>query len=296
MAAVVMSNPLHLAVLGNPPKRSKRRVSKKTAKKKGTNPMAKKKRASYKKRSSSTKRKAYKGSTKKMTRKNPGAVALGKNYVGGLAGTPGKVMSIFKGKGALKNAAFAAGGAVATYVAGGFASKMLGGVISKIPYAATPMGTRIIGGLMPYSVAFVGSRFIKDQKVKTAVMVGGGVASLIEIIMPGKVGELVSRLPFMNNLAAGSAGATVAEVAQTAEAGPVEGLGQTMLAGYVDAPAYAGTAGYVDAPAYAGTGEYVNSPAYAGTAGVGEEMLAGLGEDALAGNFLEDSTMFEPAF
>jgi hypothetical protein len=242
-----------------------------------------KRRKSVKSRARSTKRKV----SRKSYRRNPNLAATGKAYVGGLTGTPSKVMGLFKGRGAGKNILFTAGGLVGTYIVGGMVSRAVGGMLANVPVLNSPMGQRITGALFPYTIGFVGSRFVKDAKLKSALMVGGGIASIIELLMPGKVGELVGRIPGVSALQMGAGGAAAAQAAVAAEQGPVEGLGQTMLAGYVDAPSYAGTAGYVDAPSYAGTGEYVDAPGYSGTAGLGQEMLAG--------NYLEESGMFQPA-
>jgi hypothetical protein len=305
MAAVLMSNPLHLAVLGNPLR--KRRISRKES------TMAK--RRSSKRRSmrrvsrrnptmlagfgstmlAGNPRRKRRAVKRRSYRRNPGMAATGRAYVGGLTGTPARVMNLFKGKNAAKNTLFAAGGLVGTYLIGGMVSGKLGELFSAIPgVRGNIVGERILPALVPYTIGFAGSRFIKDQNIKAALLVGGGVASIIELLMPGQVGNLVSRLPGFNRAAA------AAPVIEDAGAGPVEGfrngLGRMMLAGlgrYVDAPAYSGTAGlaqYVDAPAYAGTAglaQYVDAPAYAGTAGLGQEMLAG--------NFLEDSSMFQPS-
>lgn len=299
MAAVIMSNPLHLAVLGNPFK-GKPGSTRST---KGTT-MAKR-RSSRTKRRTTARKPARKTTVRKMAKRkyarhNPSIAATGKAYMGGLTSTPTKVMGLFKGKGAAKNILFTAGGLAGTYVIGGMISGKLGELTARIPgVGSTLIGQRLIPALVPYTVGFIGSKFIKDQKAKTALLVGGGVASIIELIMPGKVGELLGKVPGLNRLAMGSAGASVASAAQAAEAGPtqqaVEGIGRVMLAGYVDAPSYSGTAGYVDAPSYSGTAGmgsemlagYVDAPSYSGTAGLGSEMLAG--------NYLEDSSMFSPA-
>ncbi len=330
MAAVTLSNPLHLAVLGNPKRKktrgsSKRRrrsrvrhKSKTKDKTKKGNPMARRRRSRKSRKSSSrrknpshykrkspsksTRRRSRRRSTgrRKSYRRNPTIAKTSKQFVGGLTGTPAKVMNLFKGKNKVRNIAYTAGGGIATYMIGGIVAKAITPITARIPGMTNPMVQRITGALFPYAIGFFGSRLVKDQNIKTALQVGGGLASIIELLMPGQVGRIIGRIPGIRNLQAGAAGAGVAKVAAEAEQGPVatqqEGIGQMMLAGYVDAPAYAGTAGYVDAPAYAGTAglgqemlaEYVDAPAYAGTAGLGQEMLAG--------NYLEESNMFQPMF
>jgi hypothetical protein len=103
--------------------------------------------------------------------------ATGRAYVSGLTGTPARVMNLFKGKNAAKNTLFAAGGLVGTYLIGGMVSGKLGELFSAIPgVRGNIVGERILPALVPYTIGFAGSRFIKDQNIKTALLVGGGVA------------------------------------------------------------------------------------------------------------------------
>lgn len=230
----------------------------------------------------------------KRTRRNPN---VGRAYVTGLTGAPAKAMAIFQGPKAGRNAAFAFGGLAATYVVGGMIGEKVGEIVGRTPFGANIIGQRIIPALIPYTIGFAGSRMVKDRQIQTALMVGGGIASVIELLMPGQVGNLLSRVPGLNRLAGGAAGPVVAEVIEDIEEGPVqqaqEGIGRVMLAGYVTDQAYRGTGAYVKAPGYSGTAgqpalaEYVQRPAYSGTEGLGQEMLAG--------NYLEDSNMFSPA-
>src|SRR6056297_1976058 len=290
MAAVVMSNPLHLAVLGNP----LRKRSRKSSKKKGS-PMAKRRSRKAAKRPVSYKERAPARRRRTVARRNP--MKTGREYVGGLTAAPGKVMKLFKGKNAVKNTAFAAGGLVGTYLIGGLIGRPVGELIGRIPMVGTNIiGQRVLPALIPYTVGFAGSKFIKNPEMKTALMVGGAAASIIELLMPGQVGRLVEMVPGVRNLAYSQ------PAVATADEGPVQqaqdGIGRS-LGQYVSAPSYSGTAGlaeYVSAPSYSGTAglgqemlaEYVSAPAYSGTAGLGQEMLAG--------NYLEDSSMFQPIF
>lgn len=233
-------------------------------------------------------------SAKRTTRRNPN---VGRAYVTGLTGTPAKAMALFQGPKAVRNTAYAFGGLLATYVVGGMVSEKFGGLIGRTPLGGNFIGQRILPALVPYTIGFAGSRMVKDQQVKTALMVGGGVASVIELLMPGQVGKLLSRVPGMDRLVNGSAGPEVADVVEDIEEGPVqqaqEGIGRVMLAGYVSDQSYRGAGAYVAAPGYSGTAgqpalaEYVQRPSYSGT--------EGLGQETLAGNYLEDSNMFSPA-
>jgi hypothetical protein len=283
MAAILMSNPLHLAVLGNP----RRRLSKEF-------PMAKRRRSrrSYKRNPVMLAGNPRRRSRRRVARRNPTLAATGRTYVRGLTGTPGNVMKIFQGKKKIQNTMVVAGGTIGTYLLGGIIGGRLGEMLARIPGIGTNViGQRILPALVPYTIGFVGSRFVKQKDLKTALMVGGGLASVIELLMPGQVGRFIEMIPGVRNLA------MTQPVVAAADAGPVaqaqEGIGRMMLAGYVTAPSYSGSAGlaeYVTAPSYqgsAGLAEYVTAPSYQGSAGLGQEMLAG--------NYLEDSSMFQPA-
>jgi len=146
----------------------------------------------------------------------------------------------------------------------------------------------VVGGLLPYTAAFAITKLVGKKlgsDVCSALMLGGALASVVELIRPGMVGDLLKKaglgqLPYAGPALAGLG----------ALSGPVCGLGYgDMLAGYVEAPSYAGTAGYVEAPSYAGTAGYVEAPSYAGTAGLGSEALAGTYLDDAASNALENN-------
>jgi hypothetical protein len=232
-------------------------------------------------------------SKRRASRRNPGVVA---GYVGGLTSAPTKIMSIFKGKDMIKNVAFTAGGAVGTFMLGGIISskvikpaleKFAPGFAAKVADPST-IEARVVGGLLPYTAAFAATKLFGKQlggDLSTSLLVGGAVASIVELIRPGMVGDLLKKtglgqLPYAGPALAGLG----------ALSGPVCGLGYgDMLAGYVEAPSYAGTAGYVEAPSYAGTAGYVEAPSYAGTAGLGQEQLAGTFLDDASSNMLENN-------
>lgn len=219
----------------------------------------------------------------RRARRNPGAIA---GYLAAAKRTPSTVMGLFKGPNKVKHIAFAAGGAVATYLAGGIlASKVVVPVLGRIPVinkiAANPMGQRVLGGLIPFTLGYVASKFVKGQ-VGQSLLVGGTIAGLAEIAMPGLVGRLVAKIPGVPALASAAPA-----VAAPAIVGPTNGLNG--LDGYVRAPSYAGVGGldgYVRAPSYAGVGDeddlagYVRAPSYAG---VGEEGEIGDSDAVMAG-------------
>ena len=226
--------------------------------------------------------------SRRTSRRNPGIAA---DYLGGLTGAPSKVMGLFKGGNAVKNGLFAAGGAVGTFMLGGILSaKVVRPLLEKVApgFAArvadpSTIEARVVGGLLPYTAAFAITKLVGKKlgsDVSSALLIGGAVASAIELIRPGMVGDLLKKV----GLGEMPGGQMLAGLG--ALSGPVCGLGYSdMLAGYVEAPAYAGTNGYVEAPAYAGTNGYVEAPAYAGTNG-----LAGLGSEQLAGTYLDDAS------
>ncbi len=156
---------------------------------------------------------------------------------------------------------------------------------------ANPTAKRIVGGLVPFTMGYIGSRFMRSADTKKALMVGGAVASLVELVSPGMIGDLIHRIT-------GAAPASVAAaVPVAAKAGPVQGMNG--LGGYVDSPAYQGTGGYVDSPAYQGTGEgvegYVDSPAYQGT---GDDDDLASGDDVMAGvdGYLTDGSKYMDSY
>jgi hypothetical protein len=228
----------------------------------------------------------------RRTRRNPGIAA---DYVGGLTSAPMKVMGLFKGGNAVKNGLFAAGGAVGTFMIGGILSaKVVRPLLEKVApgFAArvadpSTIEARVVGGLLPYTAAFAITKLVGKKlgsDVSSALLIGGAVASAIELIRPGMVGDLLKKV----GLGEMPGGTMLAGLG--ALNGPVCGLGYSdMLAGYVDAPAYAGTNGYVEAPAYAGTNGYVEAPSYAGTNGLGSEQLAGTYLDDASNNILENN-------
>jgi hypothetical protein len=226
--------------------------------------------------------------SRRTSRRNPGIAG---EFVGGLTSAPMKVMGLFKGGNAVKNGLFAAGGAVGTFMIGGVLSaKVVRPLLEKVApgFAArvadpSTIEARVVGGLLPYTAAFAITKLVGKKlgsEVSSALLLGGAVASAIELIRPGMVGDLLKKV----GLGEMPGGTMLAGLG--ALNGPVCGLGYSdMLAGYVDAPAYAGTNGYVEAPAYAGTNGYVEAPAYAGTNGI-----AGLGSEQLAGTYLDDAS------
>lgn len=159
-------------------------------------------------------------------------------YIAAIKAAPKTIMSPFKGPKKIKNIAFAAGGAVGTYFLGGMAvSGLLVPVLNKVGAGSVmnrPIAKRVIGGMVPFTIGFVGSKFIKGE-IGKALMVGGAVASLVEIIAPGGIAKLLYRVPGIGAPTV----AAVAAAAPAAAAGPVNGM--EGLGGYVDSPSYQGT-------------------------------------------------------
>ncbi len=232
---------------------------------------------------------------RRSTRRNPGIVG---DYFGGLTGAPSKVMGLFKGSNMIKNVGFTAGGAVGTFMIGGIlSSKVIKPLLEKVSPAfaakvADPstIEARVVGGILPYTAAFAITKLFGKKlggDLSSALLLGGAVASVVELIRPGMVGDLLKKVGLGELPYAGPALAGLGALN-----GPVCGLGYTdALAGYVQAAGYNGTAGYVDAPSYSGTAGYVDAPSYSGTAGLGQEVLAGTflddaSDNALANNWL----------
>jgi hypothetical protein len=133
------------------------------------------------------------------------------------------------------------------------------------------IAARVVGGALPYTTAFIVSKLLGKQlgaEGKTAVLIGGALATVVELISPGMVGGWLT--------AAGLNGVELAGLG--ALHGPVAGLGYTQLAGYYSAPSYAGQAGIVQAPAYQG------SNGLRGYVQDGAQRLSGM-----AGTYLDDA-------
>jgi hypothetical protein len=193
-------------------------------------------------------------------------VGVIRQYVSAAKAGPREVLAIFKGKNKIKNIAFAVGGAVATYALGGIVntSVLTPGLnaVGAGQALNNPMAKRVIGAAVPFTLGFIGNKFVKGE-IGKAMLVGGVVASLAEAISPGLIARLVYRVPTAGPVA-------VAAAPAAAVTGPVNGMN--------------GLGGYVDARAYNGTGEelagYVDARAYNGTGGLGddEDDLAGVGD------------------
>ncbi len=223
-------------------------------------------------------------------------------YVGALKRSPREILATFKGPKKVKHIAFAAGGALGTYALGGMVTtSLVVPLLNKVGAGSVmgnPIAKRVVGGLMPFTIGFVASKFIRNANLKRALMVGGAAASLVEIIAPGMIGNLISRVTASTPMLA----PVSAAIPAAAKAGPVQGM--EGLGGYVDAAAYQGTGGYVDAAAYQGTGAadqmdgYVDAAAYQGTGD--DDDLAGLGdaEDAMAGvdGYLTDGQKYMDSY
>jgi hypothetical protein len=228
---------------------------------------------------------AWTNPRRRHSRKNPMKIKALSGYMSAVKRAPREILSTFKGPKKIKHIAFAAGGALGTYALGGMVTaSVIVPLLNRVgagSFMGSPTVKRVLGGMVPFTLGFVASKFIRNADLKKAVMVGGAVASLVEIVSPGMIGSLINRVTASAPMLAPAAAALPA----TAKAGPVNGMAG--LSGYVDSPAYQGTGGYVDSPAYQGTGDmtdqmdgYVDSPAYQGTGD--DDDLAGP-DDAMAG-------------
>lgn len=225
------------------------------------------------------------------SRRNPGIAA---EYLGGLTTAPRKAMSLFKGPGMAKHLLYTAGGAVGSFMVGGiFSSKVLRPLLEKIAptfaaQAADPstIQARLVGGALPYTTAFLITKLFGKKlgaDVSSAVLLGGAVASIIELLRPGMVGDALKKVGLGQLPYAGPALAGLGALS-----GPVCGLGYSdQLAEYVEAASYQGAAGmrgYEQAPAYQG------SAGIAGYVADRSMRVSGLGREVLAGTFLDDAS------
>ncbi len=214
-------------------------------------------------------------------------------YISAAKRAPKEALAVFKGRNKIKHMAFAAGGAVGTYALGGiFTASVLVPALNMVGvggFLANPWAKRLVGGAIPFTMGYVANKFVKGD-IGKALLVGGSIASMVELVSPGMIARLVYGTPVVGP-------AAVAAAPAAAVKGPVNGM--EGLGGYVDARAYQGTGGYVDARAYQGTGEadqmagvdgYVDARAYQGTG----DMEDDLASDDLAGvdGYLTDSSKY----
>jgi len=241
-----------------------------------------------------TKRKAYgRRRSNWIKRRNPGVLSglTTKSYAKGLTGLPKALPKLLKGKGMIKNIAYAGGGIVAGMVGGSFLQRWTLPLIEKIPMVGGNLSggitQRILGAGFSYTAAWaIGHVALKKEADRTAFIVGGATGAIIEAIFPGRLGAQMARLPLIGPYIGYSS--------------PVMGLaayyGSNELAAYVEAPAYQGVGdmgAYVEAPAYQGVGHlgaYVEAPAYQGVGAVGEyveapgyQAMSSAGDSVLSG-------------
>lgn len=183
---------------------------------------------------------------------NPAKMITG--YTNTLMAAPMDIVRELSGKNMIMNAAYISGGTLATYFAGQLVQNLLTNVPGVNTVMENPMANRVITAAMPFSVGYLASGFVKNNKIKKAMVLGGAAASIVTLIWPSGLRDVLSYL----------------------------GLGQMlngadMLAGYVAAPGYQGVGvnGYVEAPSYQGVG--------------GSEMLPGMGNDDLLAGYVEDA-------
>jgi hypothetical protein len=222
-------------------------------------------------------------------RRNPLPGVIGE-YVGGLTTAPRKAMSLFKGPGMIKNVGFTAAGAIGSFMVGGVIShKLIKPLLEKVApsFAAqvadpTTIQARVVGGLLPYSTAFLVTKLFGKKlgaDASSALLLGGAIASIVELIRPGLVGDGLKKLGLGSIPQLAGLGAL---------GGPVCGLGYSdQLAGYYSTQAYHGQS--------AGVHGIVSVPAYQGSAGIAgyvqdrSQRLSGMGTEVLAGTFLDEA-------
>ena len=317
MSLLTLSNPLHLAVVGNPLRkgpamaRRTRKLSKRSYK--ATKRVWRKKvghgrfkglkvhvkrRAGFKKKVRGlrgTGRKGtvsifsrfgkFLGTNPRGRRRNPAIVAQAKDLIiTPVTSLPKEIPALFKGK-LVQNLGLAAGGAVAGLAAGAMLQRYTLPYLAKAPVVgpaiANAMGKAIVQRI-------VGAGF---------ALLAGGVIGKVALKDKSK------HVPFVTGVAAAALaeaifpGRFAALVAQVPVVGgflapvasPVQGI-----AGLFGTDDLAAIGAYVESPAYQGTngvGAYVESPAYQGTNGVGAYVESpayqgtnGLGSnDAVAG-------------
>lgn len=196
------------------------------------------------------------------------------NLITPITSLPRSLPALVRGSPA-KNLAFAAGGGLTGLVGGGFVGGFAFPLIAKIPGAgvvlSTGIGQRVVGAALSLLIGgLVGRTAIKDQGSRTAWQTGVAAAALVEAIFPGRAAGYLAQLPVIGPMLAPMAS-------------PVQGLaGLYGLGAYVEAPAYQGDGigAYVSAPGYQGVGAYVSAPGYQGVGGA---------DDAVAGGHLGES-------
>jgi len=311
---ITLSNPLNLAIIGNPGPRRKRgkkavaaarRLSQLKSRWKSRTKVPGGRWAGFRAvvRNKAGKRKhapgrkwawtgrkgtvsLWKGNKMKAT--NPIGKSLDTLVVKPVTSLPKSIPALFKGKVA-NNALWATGGAIAALTGGALVQKTILGAVGRFLPAAIAAAMsrgivqRIVGASFALVTGGVIAKFaVKSAASKQAFITGTAAAALIEAVFPGRAANMLSQIPVIGPYVASSAS-------------PVQGLagmfGSDELAAYVESPAYQGVGAYVESPAYQGVGAYVESPAYQGVGGLNGPMdnaVAGLGYDPneLAGGHL----------
>jgi hypothetical protein len=304
---LTLSNPLPLAIVGNPPKgspmarRRKSAASKRTTRLKSRwSKLLKTKgwKPPYSYLSATVRRKAGK---RKHVRGHSwtgrkGTVALYDKQSGKLWGTnprrglrrflnPGNivasiksvtldpVMALPKGVPALfkgsivKHVAFAAGGAVVGLVGSTMLQKLAMPLLAKIPGVSGVMTGGIAQRVVGASFALITGTVVGKLALKDQ-------DSRNAFVTGAAAAALVEAI-FPGRIAGLMSNVPVVGNMLAPQASPVQGLAG--LFGYTLNPAYQGVGAYVSSPAYQGVGAYVQSPSYQGVGAAGDQVLAGLG-------------------
>jgi len=159
---------------------------------------------------------------------------------------------------AIKGAA-AVGGATVALAGGAIVAKQVSRFVPAAALNLPVVGMfvpRLVGGGSALLVASVVAKFAPlkpDQK--KALLAGGALVAVLEVVKPGLSGSLLAKIPFVGKLVGNT---------------PVSGLGA-----YVEASSYQGIGTYVEAPGYQGIGTYVEAPGYQGIGEHGDNMVAG---------------------
>lgn len=126
-----------------------------------------------------------------------------------LAPITGVVDNLQKSFGSAAGIAGIAGGAIGSIAGGTLLARFVMPAAMKMApgFAASPMGARVISVGLYYGAGFLLARFLPvNDKIKRGILGGAVAAALLEVLRPGTVQNMVSKVPGVGPLLAGNLG------------------------------------------------------------------------------------------
>lgn len=102
-----------------------------------------------------------------------------------------------------------AGGAVGAIAGGTLLARVTMPLAMKVApgFAVSPMGARVLAVLNYYGAGFLLAKFLPvNDRIKRGILAGAVVAAVVEVVRPGTVQNLVSKVPVVGPIVAGNLG------------------------------------------------------------------------------------------